>query len=85
MGDPEIAAFVADRERLRVEGFGGFIDILAQKGAGLKEGLSRAEATDILLFMHGFAAIDFLLGQRGWTPEAWRDWSAKALAQLLLR
>ncbi|GAC1332689.1 MAG: TetR/AcrR family transcriptional regulator [Candidatus Dormibacteria bacterium] len=84
MGDPEIAAFVADRERLRVDGFGMFIDILSRKGSGLKEGLSRQQATDILLFMHGFGAIDFLVSERGWTLEAWRDWSSKVLAETLL-
>ncbi|MDQ6747211.1 MAG: TetR/AcrR family transcriptional regulator [Candidatus Dormibacteraeota bacterium] len=84
MGDPEIAAFVAQREGLRVKGFGRFIDMISAKSGGLRPGVSRQEAIDTLLLVHGPGAMDFLLRERGWTPRKWRDWSVRVLVATLL-
>lgn len=82
-GEPEIVALRDDRERLRYEGFRHLIDLLARKG-GLKPGISRKGATDILYAMLSPELYRSLVTERGWFADRWRAWMTEILAGALL-
>jgi AcrR family transcriptional regulator len=81
--DPEVVDVLAHHERLRVAGFRSYLEPMAERGL-LSRGMSVDEATDVLLTMVGSAVfLEFTEG-RGWSVERWVDWTAAALAGLLL-
>jgi AcrR family transcriptional regulator len=80
--DPEPARIRAYNERLRREAWSRLIDHLSAK-APLRPGLTRQQATDILLVLMGPASYQTLVGEYAWTPEDWRDWCHQAASTLL--
>jgi len=61
------------------------VDTIEAKGA-LAPGLDAARAADILWTLNHPDVWHLLVGERGWTPEAWERWFADtASAQLLGR
>ncbi|WP_214108481.1 TetR/AcrR family transcriptional regulator [Acrocarpospora catenulata] len=80
--DPEPARIRAHNEHLRRESWTQFIDHLSAK-APLQPGLTRQQATDILLMLMGPASYQTLVGEYGWTPQQWRDWCRQTASTML--
>jgi AcrR family transcriptional regulator len=81
--DPEIMSALAHRERLRVDGYSAAIDELMRRGP-LRDGVNRQSALDILLALTSAHFVMFLTRERGWTLEAWSEWSVDCLRERIL-
>jgi AcrR family transcriptional regulator len=81
--DPEVKAVGEVGERRRVESYAAIIAVLAKKG-GLRRGLTRARATDILLTLASAETYQQLRAGRGWSTAACRTWLLDVLTQQLL-
>jgi AcrR family transcriptional regulator len=81
--DPEIMSALAHREQLRVEGYAATVDELIRRGP-LREGVDRQTAIDILLALTSAHFVMFLMRERGWTIEAWSEWTVDCLCERLL-
>lgn len=82
--EPEAAAVVAHSEHLRREGLADIVELLADR-FGLRAGLARGAATDLLLMLSSSAPY-LTLQRYGWSEEQYTEWLTDALtAQLLDR
>jgi AcrR family transcriptional regulator len=83
--DPEIAALWARIQREFHDNQRGIVEALHARGA-LRDGLGVDRATDLLWTINHPDLWHLLVGERGWTPEAYEQWCADlACAQLLDR
>jgi AcrR family transcriptional regulator len=82
--DPALADLATQIEGERRAGLQRFAAHLAERGM-LRPGLSADEAGDTLWTINALAVYDLLVGQRGWTPERYRDWLADSLHRLLIK
>jgi AcrR family transcriptional regulator len=80
--DPDAARFLAQNERMRLEGYREMVDFLSTKSA-LRAGQSAERATDVLLLLLGPAAYRTLVADRGWSHAEWVAWSSEALTEQL--
>ena len=80
--DPDAARFLAQNERLRLEGYREMIDFVSTKSP-LRAGLSAERATDVLLLIVSPAAYRTLVADRGWSHAEWVAWSSEALTEQL--
>jgi AcrR family transcriptional regulator len=83
IADPEIIAFVADREKLRVEGYGRLVDELMSRSP-LRRGVAREKARDIMLAITIPQLSLVLIRSRGWSMDEWRNWAVQTLSDQLL-
>lgn len=81
--DPELDALWREIEASRLTGQGGFVGMLAGRGA-LRAGLSVEEGRDGLWALTSLAVFDMLVGTCGWPVEKYEAWLATALQNLLL-
>jgi AcrR family transcriptional regulator len=81
--DPEVTAISELSEERRRNGYRVIVRQLAAKG-GLRQGLTAARATDILLVLLGPQLFDALESGRGWSPTATNRWVVEVLSQQLL-
>ena len=81
--DPDIERMWAERERLRRDGYGDFVQSLADRG-GLRPDLDVVTATDVALTILGPANYLALVYDCGWSHERYLEWIADAAAALLL-
>src|SRR2546426_8851688 len=79
-GDPDAARGMAFHERWAAEGYRQLLDLLRAK-AGLRPGLSRERATDLLLLFVGGDVYHVLVGGNGWSHEEWTHWAGAAPAE----
>jgi AcrR family transcriptional regulator len=82
-GDSELRRLWAEMEAWRLDGQGGFVRMLADRGA-LKPGLAVDAAIDITWTLCSLAVYDLLVLARGWSDERYQAWLAATLAQALL-
>jgi AcrR family transcriptional regulator len=80
--DPDAARFLAQNERLRLEGYREMIDFVSTKYP-LRASLSAERATDVLLLIVSPAAYRTLVADRGWSHAEWVAWSSEALTEQL--
>jgi AcrR family transcriptional regulator len=80
--EPDAAAVVERTEQLRRQGLGAIVDVLDER-FGLRTGLSRQEATDLLLMLSDGPAYLTLRGY-GWAEDRYVTWLTDALARQLL-
>jgi AcrR family transcriptional regulator len=80
--DPEISAFQQLSERLRREGYGQMVEVLALK-RDLRPGLSRDDATTILLVLLGPDVYRAMVIDHRWGEENWRRWITQTVAESL--
>jgi hypothetical protein len=78
--DPDIAEVYQSREKLRVEAYREFVNVLA-----LPAGIDADRATDILITMLSPQLYRALRAGRGWTHEEIIDWMTGAIPELILR
>ena len=82
-GDPEVTAISELSEERRRAGYRVIVRQLAAKG-GLRQGLTVARATDILLVLLGPQLFDALESGRDWSPAETNRWVVEVLSQQLL-
>jgi len=82
-GDPEVTAISGLSEERRRDGYQVIVRQLAAKG-GLRQGLTVARATDILLVLLGPQLFEALESGRGWSPAETDRWAVGVLSQQLL-
>lgn len=82
-GDPEVTAISGLSEERRRDGYRVIVRQIAAKG-GLRQGLTVARATDILLVLLGPQLFDALESGRGWSPAETNRWVVEVLSQQLL-
>ena len=80
--EPEAAEVVEHHEKLRRQGYAEVVAILAERW-GLREGVDREAATDLLL-MFGSSATYLTLRRYGWSEERFIAWKTDTLAKQLL-
>ena len=80
--DPEAAAFLARNERIRLDGYREMVEFLSLKSP-LRQNLTKAQATDVLLFLASAGAYRAFVIERGWTHAEWVAWTSGALAEQL--
>lgn len=78
--DPDIAEVYQSSEKLRVEAYREFVNVLA-----LPAGIDADRATDILITMLSPQLYRALRAGRGWTHEEIIDWMTGAIPELILR
>lgn len=81
--DPEIRAIHEHHDQLQVSGYRQVVDILATKGS-LRDGLTPATATDVLLTLCGDSTYVQLTADRGWFHDQVVEWLADTAPRLLL-
>jgi AcrR family transcriptional regulator len=80
--EPDASVVVANSERLRREGYGDVVTMLADR-FGLRPGLDIESATHLLL-MFGSSSTYLALRRYGWTDKRYVAWLIATLAQQLL-
>ena len=80
--DPDVARLFAEVKRQRLTGMGHFAAQL--DSLGLRDGLSRRRATDLLYELIDPTHYEMLVLDRGWSRSAYRDWVAASLKLHLL-
>jgi AcrR family transcriptional regulator len=81
--DPELRALWMDIELSRLAGQGGFVGMLAERGA-LRPGLSLDDARDQLWALCSLAIHDMYVDMLGWSEDRYAAWLAATLQELLL-
>jgi AcrR family transcriptional regulator len=82
-GDPEAAAVWDQMSNERLIGTTQFARHLYE-GKQLRDDVTLEEARDVLWTYNSVELYDLLVLQRGWTPERYGAWLARALASALL-
>jgi AcrR family transcriptional regulator len=82
-GDPEVAAVWDQMSSERLHGMTEFARHLYE-GKQLRDDVTLEEARDVLWTYNSVELYDLLVLQRGWTPERYGAWIARALASALL-
>jgi AcrR family transcriptional regulator len=80
--DPDAAHFLAQNERMRLEGYREMMDFLGTRSP-LRAGLSAERGLDVLLLLVSPATYRTLVADRGWSHEEWVAWSSEALTEQL--
>ena len=80
--DPAAAELLEEIQRQRAEGQSRIARSLARAHA-LKPGLRARDAADIIHALMSPDVYRLLVGDRGWTPERYRQWLATTLRQQL--
>jgi hypothetical protein len=81
--EPEAKAVREHSEQLRRDGFRTVIEHI-QRRFGLRRGLDRNKATDLLLTLAGPAVYRTLVVDYGWPHTQYVDWLANTLIETLL-
>jgi hypothetical protein len=82
-GEPELVELVATMNGERLVGTTMCARRLEELGA-LRADLTLEQARDLIWTLNSLEVWDLLVQQRGWTPEAYRDWVARAMAASVL-
>lgn len=75
--DPDVAGLWAQSERLRYDGLSLAVDRVLAKGTPR---VGATEARDMAFVLLGPDTYRAFVVSRGWTPDAWRRWTAGTLA-----
>lgn len=82
--DPEVAELWQSLQHQRRQGMDTVVHLLGGLGTPLREGLSRAEAADVLWLLTDDAAYAGLVEERGWSHERFAAWLAGTMCQAVL-
>jgi len=75
---------IREREGVRLERQKPTVDLIAKKNM-LREGITAAQARDILWTMTGREPYRMLVVERGWSAERYVEWLGNTLVEMLLR
>ncbi|MEU4690581.1 helix-turn-helix domain-containing protein [Actinoplanes sp. NPDC023714] len=82
-GDPDLIRFRETTNRERMAGAGAIVNHLAGSG-GLRAGLDPGKASDVVWTLISPEVFDLLVSDRGWSPEDYERWLARALTDALV-
>ena len=82
-GEPELLELLETVNGERLQGTLMAARRLAELGA-LREGLGVEEARDLIWTLNSLEVWNLLVIQRGWTPQAYSSWVARAMADSVL-
>ena len=82
-GDPQVRAFVETIERERAVGTAATARFVAER-FGLRDGLTVAEAGDVLWTLTSPETADRLLRRCGWSLDRYEAWLGRAMAEALV-
>jgi AcrR family transcriptional regulator len=80
--DPEPTRVRNLHERMRAQGYREMLEILRAK-SGLRSGVTRERATQLLLLYIGMDVYRVLVSDFGWTHDAWIAWTTATLKEQL--
>ena len=80
--DPDASTFLTRNEGMRSGGYQELVGLLSRK-CPLRENLTEARATDLMLFLASPGAYRALVLERGWTHAEWVAWTSGVLAEQL--
>jgi len=86
-GDPAVAALVAELDAQRLRGMTDAARSLAAKARAarcLAEDVTEEDIRDALWIFNSAQLYGLLLRDRGWTPQRYQAWLARAWTRLLL-
>jgi TetR/AcrR family transcriptional regulator, regulator of autoinduction and epiphytic fitness len=81
--DPEVEPLLRDKERYRYQDQERVARSLAERG-GLRPGLSRRKASDVIWALASERVYLALVEERGWSAASYETWLADQLAAVLL-
>jgi AcrR family transcriptional regulator len=81
-GDPELAQFRATINGERLIGVGALVNNLVATG-GLRPDLDPDHARDLVWTLISPEVYELLVSDRGWSPDEYEQWLARALADAL--
>jgi AcrR family transcriptional regulator len=81
-GEPDLTAFGADTDRQRLAGAGRVVDAVVERG-GLRGGLDRERAIDVVWTLNSPDVYQLLRGGRGWSHDEYEDWLGRSLVDAL--
>jgi hypothetical protein len=81
--DPDIQLLILDREDQRERTTGWIVDGVVKR-AGLRSGLDRSGAIDIVWLLMDPVVFRRLTRHRGWSPDRYASWFADSVARLLV-
>lgn len=76
--EPDTDRVRRHNEQLRRENYNTMINGLAAR-FGLRQGLTQAQATDLLLLLLGPRVYQELIGEYGWTPGEYLSWAVRSI------
>jgi AcrR family transcriptional regulator len=82
-GEPELVEFVATINGERLAGTTMVARRLEEMGA-LRPGLDVERARDLIWTLNSIEVWELLVRQRGWSPDEWEAWQARALVEAVL-
>ena len=82
-GDPDLRAFADTIEGERAAGTAAVAEAISER-FGLRDGLSAAEAADILWVLTAPDLTDRLVNRRGWSWDRTEQWIGSMMAEALL-
>lgn len=82
--DPDVRAFVEKIEGERAIGTAGMAGHVARR-FGLREGVTEAEAGDILWALTAPELLDRFTRRRGWTLDRYEKWLATTMMEAIIR
>jgi AcrR family transcriptional regulator len=83
-GDRDLQSLMSTMDGERLTGTTAFVGHLAATGA-LRAGVTPERARDIVWAYISPELWDLFVGRRGWSPEEYESWLARALSEALLR
>jgi hypothetical protein len=81
--DPDIQLLILDRESQRERTTSWIVDGVVER-AGLRSGLDRAGAIDVVWMLMDPVVFSRLTRHRGWSPDRYASWFADSVSQLLV-
>ncbi|HET9051469.1 MAG TPA: helix-turn-helix domain-containing protein [Candidatus Dormibacteraeota bacterium] len=81
--DPAAATLLADYQRQRAAGQGGFARSLA-RGRSLRPGLGERDAADVIHALMSPELYRLLVVERAWPPDRYRHWLTGILGEQLI-
>jgi AcrR family transcriptional regulator len=81
-GDPDLARFRETTNQERMIGAGAIVHHLVQTG-GLRPDVDPERARDTVWTLISPEVYELLVGDRGWTPDEYEQWLARALADAI--
>jgi AcrR family transcriptional regulator len=82
-GEPDLASFGAETDRQRLVGAGRVIDAVVERG-GLRAGVDRRRAIDIVWTLNSPDVYQLLRGGRGWSHDEYEGWLGRSLIDALV-
>ncbi len=82
-GEPDLKTFGDETDQQRLVGAGRIVDAVVERD-GLRTGLDRARATDVVWTLNSPDVYQLLRVTRGWSHDDYENWLGRSLVDALL-